>query len=83
LSFLFNNLRVSILHSVANNSVVGKNTKPIKTLNGEYIWVRNDGSIRDASGSAEADIAIPDVNASKGIVHAIEYVLFPNNRCGN
>jgi uncharacterized surface protein with fasciclin (FAS1) repeats len=75
-----------LLHHVADgrrwsNSVVGKNTKPIDTLNGELIWVRNDGSIRDASGSSMADIVIPDVNASNGIVHALDYVLMPSSLC--
>lgn len=75
-----------LLHHVANgrrwsNSVVGKNTKPIATLNGEYLWVRNDGSIRDGAGYTEADIVIPDNNAKNGIVHAIDYVLMPSSLC--
>jgi uncharacterized surface protein with fasciclin (FAS1) repeats len=75
-----------LLHHVTDgrrwsNSVVGKNTKNIEMLNAEYIWVRNDGSIRDASGADEADIAIPDINAKNGIVHAIDYVLMPSELC--
>jgi len=73
-----------LLHHVANgrrwsNSVVGNNTKPIRTLNGERIWVRSDFSIRDASDGTEADIVIPDVNASNGIIHAIDFVLVPSS----
>lgn len=75
-----------LLHHVTDgrrwsNSVVGKNTKNIEMLNGEYVWVRNDGSILDASGADAATIAIPDVNASNGIVHAISYVLMPSELC--
>ena len=75
-----------LLHHVTDgrrwsNSVVGRNTKNIEMLNAEYIWVRNDGSIRDASGDDEADIAIPDINAKNGIVHAIDYVLMPSELC--
>jgi len=77
-----------LLHHVTDgrrwsNSVVGKNTKPLEMLNGEFLWVRSDGSIRDAAGGDEADIVIPDNNASNGIVHAIDFVLFPSNPpCG-
>ena len=75
-----------LLHHVTDGrrwskSVVGKNTKPIEMLNAEYIWVRNDSSIRDALGNTEADIVLKDVNASNGIIHAIDYVLFPSNLC--
>ena len=75
-----------LLHHVTDgrrwsNSVVGRNTKNIEMLNAEYIWVRNDLSIRDASGADEADIVIPDINAKNGIVHAIDYVLMPSELC--
>jgi uncharacterized surface protein with fasciclin (FAS1) repeats len=77
-----------LLHHVTDgrrwsNSVVGRNVKPIEMLNGEYIWVRPDLSIRDASGGDDADIVGPNNNASNGIVHAIDFVLFPSNPpCG-
>lgn len=75
-----------LLHHVAHGrrwseSVVGSNTKPIRTLNGERIWVSSDFGIRDASEAKEATIVLPDVNASNGIIHAIDYVLMPSSLC--
>jgi uncharacterized surface protein with fasciclin (FAS1) repeats len=53
--------------------------KKLKTVEGEELTVKNAGgkvSITDAKGDV-ANVTIPDVNQSNGVIHVIDTVLLP------
>lgn len=77
----------TLLHHVSEGRrfsgsiLAGKGPKSVETLNG-YIWVDDDLSITTGSGGDSAiNPAIFDVNASNGVIHAIEAVMVPANVC--
>ncbi|MEJ2256106.1 MAG: fasciclin domain-containing protein [Woeseiaceae bacterium] len=58
-------------------SVINGRNKQIETLNGGFLFPVGSGSLTiDATGSS-ANIVIPDVLASNGVIHAIDFVLLP------
>jgi uncharacterized surface protein with fasciclin (FAS1) repeats len=62
-----------------SNSVVPKmNTRTIETLLGASLSVSPSLTIEDASAAtSDATIIIPNINASNGVIHAIDNVLVP------
>lgn len=62
-----------------SNSVVPKvGTRNINTLLGTSLSVSTAGTVEDASAAtSDAAIVIPNVNASNGVIHAIDNVLVP------
>jgi transforming growth factor-beta-induced protein len=61
------------------NSVVPKvNNRSISTLLGPSLSVTPGGTVVDASAAtSDAAIIIPNINASNGVIHAIDNVLVP------
>ena len=64
-----------------SNSVVPKNMKPktIETLSGIPFQVEKDLGIIDGNDVTEPSIVIPNINASNGVIHAVDEVLLPIN----
>jgi uncharacterized surface protein with fasciclin (FAS1) repeats len=62
-----------------SNSVLPKaGTRSIATLLGPRLWVTTAGQVVDASpATSNAAIAVPDINASNGVIHVIDDVLVP------
>jgi uncharacterized surface protein with fasciclin (FAS1) repeats len=59
-----------------SNSVFGKNDKTIEMLNGGTITTHRDLSITDGAGQTIHPV-LANVNASNGVIHAIDTVLLP------
>lgn len=58
-------------------SVINGRNKEIMMLAGGYIYPAGTGSLSIGANNSNANIVIPDVLASNGIIHAIDFVLLP------
>ena len=58
-------------------SVINGRNKEIMMLAGGYIYPAGTGSLTIGANNSSANIVIPDVLASNGIIHAIDFVLLP------
>lgn len=58
-------------------SVINGRNKEIMMLSGGYIYPAGTGSLAIGANNSSANIVIPDVLASNGIIHAIDFVLLP------
>lgn len=58
-------------------SVINGRNKEIMMLAGGYIYPAGTGSLAIGANNSNANIVIPDVLASNGIIHAIDFVLLP------
>jgi uncharacterized surface protein with fasciclin (FAS1) repeats len=58
-------------------SVINGRNKEIMMLAGGYIYPAGTGSLAIGANNSSANIVIPDVLASNGIIHAIDFVLLP------
>ena len=62
-----------------SNSVLPRNggMKEIHTLLGVSFWVDASGDITPAGTDTDPDIIIPNINATNGVIHAVDAVLLP------
>jgi uncharacterized surface protein with fasciclin (FAS1) repeats len=58
-------------------SVINGRNKRIKMLAGGFIFPAGSGSVALEANNSEGMIVIPDVLASNGVIHAIDFVLLP------
>ncbi len=58
-------------------SVINGRNKRIKMLAGGFIFPAGSGSVALEANNSDGMIVIPDVLASNGVIHAIDFVLLP------